>query len=169
MSAKPTTDASKVTQIKAPVPGRPVFGCGTYTAYFISLLRKQNWESQGSCDEAFTDKLAVHVAEHVQLLMTQNRDLQQTSISHYKAILRCIFENPPVIPETSIAASGQNVTSLTSNYLCLQCPQILGVEERLEHGNKKSHRFCKSCDHEISLLTTCPLVITLPLTLNRRR
>ncbi|KAI6355314.1 hypothetical protein MCOR25_008248 [Pyricularia grisea] len=121
MSAKPTSDASKATQIKAPVPGRPVFGC-----------------------------------EHVQLIMTQNRDLQQTSISHYKAILRCIFENPPVIPETSITASGQNVTSLTSNYLCLQCPQILGVEERLEHGNKKSHRFyvdsrngmlyCQMCD-----------------------
>ena len=61
---------------------------------------------------------------------------------HYKIILRKIFDQAPVVPQTSKAADGQPVTTLTSNYLCLQCPMTLTQDEIVKHGNKKSHRFC---------------------------
>jgi ubiquitin carboxyl-terminal hydrolase 22/27/51 len=75
-------------------------------------------------------------------MFSQNQDVINTSIQHYKMILRSIFDNNTVVPQTSKASDGQVVTSLTSNYLCLQCPSTLTEEERTKHGNKKSHRFC---------------------------
>jgi ubiquitin carboxyl-terminal hydrolase 22/27/51 len=66
-----------------------------------------------------------------------------SSISHYKMILRGIFDTSPIIPQTSTTMDGSPITSLTSNYLCLQCPTTLAEEDRLKHGTKKSHRFCE--------------------------
>lgn len=65
-----------------------------------------------------------------------------TSIQHYKSILRTIFDNSPLISQTSKSIDGQVITSLTPTYLCLQCPSTLSEEDRTKHGNKKSHRFC---------------------------
>lgn len=64
-----------------------------------------------------------------------------SSITHYKLILRGIFDATPIVPQTS-TLDGRPVTSLTSNYLCLQCPSTVTEEERLRHGTKKQHRFC---------------------------
>lgn len=65
------------------------------------------------------------------------------SVHHYKMILRNIFEQTPVVSQTSKSPEGKIVTSLTSNYLCLQCSTIVQEEDRLKHGNKKNHRFCR--------------------------
>lgn len=98
----------------------------------------------------------VYGCEHVERLFTQNQEVINTSISHYKMILRVLFDHSPLTPQTARSLNGQSVTSLTSNYLCLQCPTILTEEERLKHGTKKSHRFyvdsrsgalyCQMCD-----------------------
>ncbi|KAI0474260.1 ubiquitin carboxyl-terminal hydrolase [Xylaria cf. heliscus] len=79
--------------------------------------------------------------EHVQLLLSNSQDVTNSSIQYYKMLLRVIFDKDPLISQTSKALDGQITTSLTSNYLCLQCSAILPEEERVKHGNKKSHRF----------------------------
>ncbi|KAJ9165174.1 Ubiquitinyl hydrolase 1 [Coniochaeta hoffmannii] len=98
----------------------------------------------------------VYGCEHVQRLFSQSQDVINTSIQHYKMILRSIFDNNTIIPQTSKSSDGQVVTSLTSTYLCLQCPSTLTEEERAKHGKQKSHRFyvdsrsgslyCQMCD-----------------------
>jgi ubiquitin carboxyl-terminal hydrolase 22/27/51 len=80
--------------------------------------------------------------EHVERLLTRDQEVVNSSISHYKMILRSIFDSNPIIPQTTLNSEGRPITSLTSNYLCLQCPVTVSEEERLKHGNKKSHRFC---------------------------
>lgn len=40
-------------------------------------------------------------------------------------------------------SDGKVISSLTSNYLCLQCPAIEKEETMAKHGTKKSHRFCR--------------------------
>lgn len=80
--------------------------------------------------------------EHVQLLFDRGQEVMNSCISHYKMILRGIFDNTPIVPQTSTNNDGRPVTTLTSNYLCLQCPSTVTEEDRLKHGNKKSHRFC---------------------------
>lgn len=65
-----------------------------------------------------------------------------SSIAHYKMILRGIFDTTPILSQTSTNQDGRPVTSLTSNYLCLQCPVTLSEEDRLKHGTEKLHRFC---------------------------
>ncbi len=67
-----------------------------------------------------------------------------SSIAHYKMILRGIFDATPIVPQTSTNHEGRPVTSLTSNFLCLQCPTTVTEEDRLKHGTKKQHRFCTS-------------------------
>ncbi|KAL1846678.1 hypothetical protein VTK73DRAFT_239 [Phialemonium thermophilum] len=94
--------------------------------------------------------------EHVQLLFSQDQAVTNTSIAHYKMILRGIFDNNAIVPQTSRTTGGQPVTSLTSTYLCLQCPSTVLEEDRLTHGTNKSHRFyvdsrsgalyCQMCD-----------------------
>ncbi|KAI1080287.1 ubiquitin carboxyl-terminal hydrolase [Whalleya microplaca] len=79
--------------------------------------------------------------EHVQLLLSNSPDITNNSIQYYKMLLRVIFDNTPLVPQTSKNLDGQVITSLTSNYLCLQCSTIVPEEERVKHGNKKSHRF----------------------------
>ncbi len=80
--------------------------------------------------------------EHVELLLSNSQDVTNSSIQYFKMLLRVIFDKDPIIAQTSKAADGQITTSLTSNYLCLQCSAILPEEERVKHGNKKGHRFC---------------------------
>jgi ubiquitin carboxyl-terminal hydrolase 22/27/51 len=94
--------------------------------------------------------------EHLQRLFNQDQATTNTSIQHYRAILRSIFDTNPLIPQTAKAIDGQIVTSLTPTYLCLQCPSTLTEDDRTKHGNKKSHRFyvdsrsgalyCQMCD-----------------------
>ncbi|KAM7221523.1 ubiquitin carboxyl-terminal hydrolase [Rhypophila decipiens] len=98
----------------------------------------------------------VYGCEHLQRLFNQDQMTTNTSIQHYKAILRAIFDQSPLISQTSKTIDGQIVTSLTPTYLCLQCPSISSEEDRTKHGNKKSHRFyvdsrsgalyCQMCD-----------------------
>ena len=83
------------------------------------------------------------LAEHVQRLFNQDQATTNTSIQHYKAILRNILDLPAVSAQTAKAMdNGAITTSLTPTYLCLQCPSILTEEDLSKHGNRKSHRFC---------------------------
>lgn len=95
--------------------------------------------------------------EHLQRLFNQDQATTNTSILHYKTILRNIYEESPVIPQTTKSVdTGAIVTSLTPTYLCLQCPSNLTEEDCVKHGAKKSHRFyvnsrcgalyCQMCD-----------------------
>jgi len=89
-------------------------------------------------------------SEHVQRLFGQSQDVTNNSISHYKIILRKIFDQAPLVPQTYKTGEGQPITTLTSNYLCLQCPTTLTFGEMKTHGSKKSHRFCKVIDIDIA-------------------
>ncbi|RYP33921.1 hypothetical protein DL767_004548 [Monosporascus sp. MG133] len=79
--------------------------------------------------------------EHVQLLLSNSQDVMNSSIQYYKMLLRVIFDKTPAIPQTFKSPDGIIATSLTSNYLCLQCSTIVPEEDREKHGQKKSHRF----------------------------
>jgi ubiquitin carboxyl-terminal hydrolase 22/27/51 len=138
MSGRPTTPASpKNVKIKSPVPGTPMFGCG------MLGTDRRIFYVQGRGVYG-TDCLI----EHVQLLFDRGPEVMNSCISHYKMILRGIFDNTPIVPQTSTNPEGRPITTLTSNYLCLQCPSTVTEEDRLKHGNKKSHRFCKSTADE---------------------
>ena len=77
-------------------------------------------------------------------------------VQHYKTILRCIFDGTPLLAQTTKLPDGRPCSSLTPNYLCLQCPNIVSEEDRLKHGTRKQHRFyvesrsgtlyCQMCD-----------------------
>lgn len=95
--------------------------------------------------------------EHLQKLFNQDQVTTNTSIHHYKMILRTIFDQTPVVSQTvKVVDTQQVVTTLTPTYLCLQCPSTVTEEDRIKHGNKKSHRFyvdsrsaalyCQMCD-----------------------
>lgn len=90
-------------------------------------------------------------AEHVQVLFGQGQEVMNNSISHYKMILRGIFDGPPIVPQTTVNQEGRPITTLTSNYLCLQCPTTVAEEDRLKHGSKKAHRFCTGIPGSMSL------------------
>jgi ubiquitin carboxyl-terminal hydrolase 22/27/51 len=77
-------------------------------------------------------------------MFNNGQETTNRSVSYYKQILRGIFDTTPIVPQTSKTLDGLVVTSLTSNYLCLQCPMTCTEEDRIKHGNKKSHRFCTS-------------------------
>ncbi|KKA27211.1 hypothetical protein TD95_002101 [Thielaviopsis punctulata] len=95
--------------------------------------------------------------EHTQMLLTQPQENINTCINNYKLILRRIFDDvSPTVPQTARNSSGQVVTTITSNYLCLQCPDIVTEDGISQHGDKKAHRFyvdsrsgvlyCHMCD-----------------------
>ncbi|KAK0713800.1 ubiquitin carboxyl-terminal hydrolase-like protein [Lasiosphaeria miniovina] len=98
----------------------------------------------------------VYGCEHLQRLLNQDQATTNTSIQHYKSILRSILDTTPILPQTAKLSEGQIVTSLTPTCLCLQCPMTLTEDDRNKHGNKKSHRFyvdsrsgalfCQMCD-----------------------
>jgi hypothetical protein len=108
-----------------------MFGCGTIPWFFFSVA----FDYHESLYHFLTG------LEHIQLLLSKNQEVMNSSITHYKLILRGIFDATPIVPQTS-TLDGRPVTSLTSNYLCLQCPSTVTEEERLRHGTKKQHRFC---------------------------
>lgn len=82
------------------------------------------------------------LAEHIQRLLTRSQDVTTNTIQHYKMLLRVIFDNTPIIPQTSKAPDNLPVTSLTANYLCLQCTTTATDEDRSKHGKLKAHMFC---------------------------
>ncbi|KAK0714340.1 hypothetical protein B0T21DRAFT_387061 [Apiosordaria backusii] len=94
--------------------------------------------------------------EHLQKLFNQDQATTNTSIQHYKAILRTIYDQTPLISQTAKTVDNQVVTTLTPTYLCLQCPSTVTEDDRIKHGTKKSHRFyvdsrsaslyCQMCD-----------------------
>lgn len=76
--------------------------------------------------------------------MSQSQETINTCVQHYKAILRQIYDNVPIIPQIRKGFQDNSLSaSLTSNFLCLQCPVVLKEEDVPKHGQKKSHRFCK--------------------------
>lgn len=92
-----------------------------------------------------TDK---RFAEHVQLFLSSaSEDRFDKTILHYKDSLRAIFDKDPSdigAIQTSTTLKGLALTSLTPNYLCLQCSAITTTAGRIGHGNETLHRFCKS-------------------------
>ncbi|KAK0648745.1 ubiquitin carboxyl-terminal hydrolase-like protein [Cercophora newfieldiana] len=95
--------------------------------------------------------------EHLQRLFNQDQATTNTSIHHYKTILRNIMELPPwEYQSAKMTDTGAIITPMTPTYLCLQCPSILTEEDCVKHGSKKSHRFyvesregylyCQMCD-----------------------
>ncbi|EPE03402.1 ubiquitin carboxyl-terminal hydrolase-like protein [Ophiostoma piceae UAMH 11346] len=87
--------------------------------------------------------------EHIEQLFGQGQETINTSIFHYKIILRKIFDQPPIVPQTSKLSNDQPVTTLTPNYLCLQCPTTLRPEDINKHGNVESRcgvLYCHMCD-----------------------
>lgn len=93
------------------------------------------------------------MAEHLQRLLTKSQDITTNSIAHYKMLLRVVFDNTPVVPQTSKAGNGPHFTSLTPNYLCLQCPATVPEEERPKHGKLKAHMFCKNRSQNVTSLS----------------
>ena len=82
--------------------------------------------------------------EHTQRLLTKSPEVTTNTIQHYKMLLRVIFDNEPLIPQTSqTIMTGRTVTTLTPNFLCLQCPTTVTIKERELHGQMKAHMFCR--------------------------
>ncbi|KFY26134.1 hypothetical protein V491_01453 [Pseudogymnoascus sp. VKM F-3775] len=98
----------------------------------------------------------IYGCEHIQRLLTKSQDVTTNTIQHYKMLLRVIFDNTPIIPQTSKSVDRRPVTSLIPNYLCLQCPTTTTAKDRLKHGKLKAHMFyvdsrsgglfCQMCD-----------------------
>ncbi|KAK3384793.1 ubiquitin carboxyl-terminal hydrolase-like protein [Podospora didyma] len=97
--------------------------------------------------------------EHLQRLFNQDQATTNTSISHFKQILRRILDVSPVLKQTAKPVEGppnEVAVTLTPTYHCLQCPSIVTEEDRAKHGTKKAHRFyvdsrsgalyCQMCD-----------------------
>lgn len=53
-----------------------------------------------------------------------------------------VSDTTPIIPQTSKTPAGQALTTLTPNYLCLQCEVTTTASGRVEHGMETKHRFC---------------------------
>lgn len=64
------------------------------------------------------------------------------TITYYKTCLRAVFDRSPVVTQTSILSSGQELTTLTPTYLCLQCSVITTEIDLPDHAELKKHRFC---------------------------
>jgi ubiquitin carboxyl-terminal hydrolase 22/27/51 len=77
--------------------------------------------------------------------MAMGQDVINNSIQHYRLILRAIFDQEPLIVQTSKGtetSSLAGIVHLTPTSLCLQCSIIVPEEERNKHASKKQHRFC---------------------------
>lgn len=123
--SRPVTPASpRVLRPRSQEPGVPMYGCG------------KNWLNDPGC------RSNNHFLEHIQMLLTKAPEVTTNTIQHYKMLLRVIFDNTAVIPQTSVSSDGVPKTSLTSNYLCLQCPSTTTENGRKKHGLAKAHQFC---------------------------
>jgi len=79
----------------------------------------------------------------VQLILSRSQETTNSCIQHYKSALRAIYDAPPKIAQTSKSLAGSIIhTTLSSNYLCLQCSLVISEKEIDTHGSQKSHRFC---------------------------
>lgn len=107
-----------------------MFGCGKYKSYSVQ-------------QQPAVSALTQHT-DHVQLVLTRNQETTNSCIQHYKSALRAIYDGPPKIAQThkSLANSSVVRTTLSSNYLCLQCSLVVNEAEIDAHGSQKSHRFC---------------------------
>ena len=88
--------------------------------------------------------------------MTKSQDSAHQTIKSYKKLLQVIFGNTPIISQTSKSPDDPPVTSLTPNYLCLQCSATCTAKDRPKHGALTKHRLCKSC-----LISGTNLLLTL--------
>jgi ubiquitin carboxyl-terminal hydrolase 22/27/51 len=123
--SRPATPASpKVHRPRAQEPGVPLFGCGKHAPRI----------SYNSTSKAH--------AEHLRLLITKSPDSASQTIRSYKKLLQVIFDNTPIISQTSKSPDGLPITSLTPNYLCLQCSATCTAKDRPKHGALTKHRLC---------------------------
>jgi ubiquitin carboxyl-terminal hydrolase 22/27/51 len=138
--AKTDKDKDKV-RIKAPQPGAPLFGCEHLQRLFGFGANSQ--EGHGPVNASANGE------------GLSNGGLT-ACVQHYKTILRCIFDDVPLLAQTTKLPDGRPCTSLTPNYLCLQCPNVVTEDDRVKHGQRKQHRFyvesrsgalyCQMCD-----------------------
>ncbi|KAM3498759.1 hypothetical protein MY10362_007940 [Beauveria mimosiformis] len=99
MSSRPVTPASpRNARVKSPTPASPMFGCG-----MLEIRFHHKWMANSA-----------HL-EHVQLLLSQGQEVINSSIAHYKMILRGIFDTNPIVPQTSTNKEGRPITTLTSS------------------------------------------------------
>lgn len=131
-----TPASPKPNKTKDPNPGIPIYGCGRFTTI-----------GAGNCKGPYTNL----DSEHIQRLLTKSQDVTTNTIQHYKMLLRVIFDNTPIIPQTSKSADRRPVTSLIPNYLCLQCPTTTTAKDRLKHGKLKAHMFCGTIIRRVSI------------------
>jgi hypothetical protein len=123
--SRPATPASpKVHRARAQEPGVPLYGCGKPAPRI-----------------KFKPTSKAH-AEHLRLLISKSPDSASQTIWSYKKLLRVIFDNTPIISQTSKSPDGLPITSLTPNYLCLQCSATCTAKDRPKHGALTKHRLC---------------------------
>jgi ubiquitin carboxyl-terminal hydrolase 22/27/51 len=123
-----TPASPKFLRVKEPQPGVPLFGCG---------MSPELGQPRAFSDDTYL--------EHLQLLLSSGpADRMKNTINHYKNCLRVIFDNTPIVPQTSKTTKNQPFTSLTPNYLCLQCTTTTTAQDRITHGTETLHRFCKA-------------------------
>lgn len=83
------------------------------------------------------------------LLSSGSTDRLKNTVNHYKNCLRVIFDNTPIVPQTSKTAKNLAFTTLTPNYLCLQCTTTTTAQDRIKHGTETLHRFCMPSSREV--------------------
>jgi len=124
--SRPSTPASpRFLRPKAQEAGVPLFGCG-------ELQRPSR----------FWKRLLKLWKEHLRLLITKSQDSATQTIRSYRKLLQVIFDNTPIISQTSKSPENPPVTSLTPNYLCLQCSATCTARDRPRHGTLTKHRLC---------------------------
>lgn len=138
-SSGPATPASpKVVKVKSPQPGVPLYGCGEF--HLNLCLPKMGFSLASTNADSI-------MSEHVQLFLSSGPgDRLEKTVQHYKDSLRAIFDKDPKeigAIQTSKGVKGQPLTTITPNYLCLQCTAITTTTGRIEHGGETLHRFCK--------------------------
>lgn len=102
------------------------------------------WYKPSSLKAAVRSSSTNGEIEHTQRLLTKSPEVTSNTIQHYKMLLRVIFDNEPLIPQTSQdIMSRRPITTLTPNFLCLQCPTTCTIRERSLHGQMRAHMFCK--------------------------
>ncbi|EKD14206.1 uncharacterized protein L3040_003654 [Drepanopeziza brunnea f. sp. 'multigermtubi'] len=95
--------------------------------------------------------------EHIRILLEGSVEILQNTIKHYKDCLSVVSDpTRKTSCQTSQGPNGEARTTLTPNYLCLQCDRTTTAEGRTEHGMETKHRlyvesrngylFCQMCD-----------------------
>ncbi|KAI9680762.1 MAG: hypothetical protein M1817_004202 [Caeruleum heppii] len=105
---------------------------------------------------------AVYGCEHVQAAFSTDSIINAMSIKNYTTLLQCLYQRPTFVSQTSLRQpykEGDALTSLTSNYLCLQCATICNRDELDKHGKASQHCFavdsrsgclyCRACQDYI--------------------